>query len=341
MSFLLVPDQAASSSCSPGSRAWRDDGQMGELAARRRCRRAGVARAGSCIGSRSSTRRPAWPARPRRAARVGRALRAEPAEIRRPAVPSDRAQVWLGGRMAEARGRPAGGASMFTVSSNALEVGQRNEAAVRELRAQRIPACARDRRQPGRTIRVYLADMRVTVRVAGGKDSICWSRPALAGRRERTGSPRRDRSAVDAARDGRCPTRRRRRSGAGACGGRLTRPTKFTADQERRLRRTLEAFCRTASTRISAGLRVPLELELLTSTQLTWANAHAQVRRSRWPRSSSASRSTRACCWSREQPRARRDRAVARRARQARRQGPSHDRHRQRSAALLRALSRS
>ena len=59
--------------------------------------------------------------------------------------------------------------------------------------------------------------------------------------------------------------------------GYKTDPTKFTAEQERRLRRTLEAFYRTASTRISAELRVPLELELLTSTQLTWANAHTQV----------------------------------------------------------------
>jgi flagellar motor switch protein FliM len=57
----------------------------------------------------------------------------------------------------------------------------------------------------------------------------------------------------------------------------FTRPSKFTPDQERRLGRTLEAFCRTASTRLSAELRVPLELELLTTSQLTWANAHAQV----------------------------------------------------------------
>jgi flagellar motor switch protein FliM len=83
---------------------------------------------------------------------------------------------------------------------------------------------------------------------------------------------------VEAARDGRLPEetptpQRRRRMRAVD----FTRPTKFTAEQERRLRRTLEAFCRTASTRLSAELRVPLELELLTSTQLTWANAHTQV----------------------------------------------------------------
>ena len=83
---------------------------------------------------------------------------------------------------------------------------------------------------------------------------------------------------VDAAREGRLPeevptpTRRRRMRAVD-----FTRPTKFTAEQERRLRRTLEAFCRTASTRLSAELRAGLELELLTSTQLTWANAHTQV----------------------------------------------------------------
>ncbi len=83
---------------------------------------------------------------------------------------------------------------------------------------------------------------------------------------------------VDAAREGKLPDekqtpQRRRRMRAVD----FTRPTKFTSEQERRLGRTLEAFCRTASTRLSAELRVPLELELLTSTQLTWANAHTQV----------------------------------------------------------------
>ena len=91
-------------------------------------------------------------------------------------------------------------------------------------------------------------------------------------------SPEAIAALVDAARDGRLPDdkpppQRRRRMKAVD----FTRPTKFTSEQERRLGRTLEAFCRTASTRMSAELRVPLELEMLTSTQLTWANAHAQV----------------------------------------------------------------
>jgi len=83
---------------------------------------------------------------------------------------------------------------------------------------------------------------------------------------------------VDAAREGRLPEdapapQRRRRMRAVD----FTRPTKFTSDQERRLKRSLEAFTRTASTRLSAELRVPLELELINVSQLTWSNAHAQV----------------------------------------------------------------
>jgi flagellar motor switch protein FliM len=83
---------------------------------------------------------------------------------------------------------------------------------------------------------------------------------------------------VDAAREGRLPeeppaAQRRRRMRAVD----FTRPTKFTSDQERRLKRGLEGFCRTASTRLSAELRMPLELEVINVTQLTWSNAHGQL----------------------------------------------------------------
>jgi flagellar motor switch protein FliM len=57
----------------------------------------------------------------------------------------------------------------------------------------------------------------------------------------------------------------------------FTRPTKFTPDHERRLGRALAAFCRTSSTRLSAELRLPIELEFLDATQLTWANAHDRL----------------------------------------------------------------
>ena len=56
----------------------------------------------------------------------------------------------------------------------------------------------------------------------------------------------------------------------------FSRPTKFTTDQERRLTRAIEAFCRTASARMSAE-RVPLELETLDCSQHTWSNAQAHV----------------------------------------------------------------
>lgn len=57
----------------------------------------------------------------------------------------------------------------------------------------------------------------------------------------------------------------------------FTRPTKFTPDHERRLGRALAAFCRTSSTRLSAELRMPIELEFVEATQLTWANAHERL----------------------------------------------------------------
>jgi len=81
--------------------------------------------------------------------------------------------VKLGGRKVKLEAVLVGGASMFAVSSGALEVGQRNEAAVRQqLTTHRIPVLAHETGgNRGRTIRVFLADLRVTVREAGGKDS--------------------------------------------------------------------------------------------------------------------------------------------------------------------------
>ena len=56
----------------------------------------------------------------------------------------------------------------------------------------------------------------------------------------------------------------------------FSRPTKFTTDQERRITRAIEAFCRAGAARLTAE-RVPLELELLDCSQHTWTNASAQV----------------------------------------------------------------
>jgi flagellar motor switch protein FliM len=57
----------------------------------------------------------------------------------------------------------------------------------------------------------------------------------------------------------------------------FTRPTKFTKDQQRRLELAHDTFCQTASTRLSAELRVPMRLEVIDVGQLTWTNALAEI----------------------------------------------------------------
>jgi flagellar motor switch protein FliM len=59
----------------------------------------------------------------------------------------------------------------------------------------------------------------------------------------------------------------------------FTRPSKFTTDQQRRLERAHENFCRAVSTRMSAELRAPISVELIDTAQLTWANALDEVPR--------------------------------------------------------------
>jgi flagellar motor switch protein FliM len=84
----------------------------------------------------------------------------------------------------------------------------------------------------------------------------------------------------DAARQGEVPEATARAAGRRAPRLRpvdFTRPTKFTAEQERRFGRATEAFCRSASTRLSAELRAPLDLELINTSQLNWAHAHGQL----------------------------------------------------------------
>jgi flagellar motor switch protein FliM len=57
----------------------------------------------------------------------------------------------------------------------------------------------------------------------------------------------------------------------------FTRPTKFTKDQQRRLELAHDTFCQTASTRLSAEMRVPMKLEVIDIAQLTWTNALSEV----------------------------------------------------------------
>ena len=81
--------------------------------------------------------------------------------------------VNLGGRRGMLEAAMVGGASMFAVSRSSLEVGQRNEAAVREqLAAHRINVIAAETGgDRGRTIRVHVGSNRVTVREAGGVEA--------------------------------------------------------------------------------------------------------------------------------------------------------------------------
>ncbi len=57
----------------------------------------------------------------------------------------------------------------------------------------------------------------------------------------------------------------------------FSRPNKFAPDQQRRLERAHEAFCRTSSTQLSAELLSSIELEVLGVEQLTWSSALHQI----------------------------------------------------------------
>jgi flagellar motor switch protein FliM len=53
----------------------------------------------------------------------------------------------------------------------------------------------------------------------------------------------------------------------------FSRPSTFSKEQERRLRRAHEVFCRSASTAISGEARTPVDFEVLDVRQLTWSHA--------------------------------------------------------------------
>ena len=59
----------------------------------------------------------------------------------------------------------------------------------------------------------------------------------------------------------------------------FTRPPKFTPDQENRLRRAHEAFCRVATTKLAAEHRIDMDIDIVDVVQLTWSDAHAMADR--------------------------------------------------------------
>ncbi|HTW12153.1 MAG TPA: FliM/FliN family flagellar motor switch protein [Solirubrobacteraceae bacterium] len=57
----------------------------------------------------------------------------------------------------------------------------------------------------------------------------------------------------------------------------FSRPTKFTADHQRRITRATDGFCLGAAGRLTAELRAPVEFETLNTSQVTWAAAQTQL----------------------------------------------------------------
>jgi flagellar motor switch protein FliM len=57
------------------------------------------------------------------------------------------------------------------------------------------------------------------------------------------------------------------------------RTVKFKSEHQERLKRGLEMFCRTATSRLTSELRTPVELEPGQAEQGMWSRAHADVRR--------------------------------------------------------------
>ena len=80
----------------------------------------------------------------------------------------------IGARKARLEAVLVGGASMFSLGGSGLEVGQRNEAAVREqLQRLRVPVAAADTGGGhGRTVRVSLAAGTVTSKAAGDPETL-------------------------------------------------------------------------------------------------------------------------------------------------------------------------
>jgi flagellar motor switch protein FliM len=78
-------------------------------------------------------------------------------------------------------------------------------------------------------------------------------------------------AALPGAADGRRRRRRRVREID------FSRPTKFTQEQQRRLERAHDDFCRLAATRLSAELRLAVDLQVIGIDQVTWSSAIADL----------------------------------------------------------------
>ena len=57
----------------------------------------------------------------------------------------------------------------------------------------------------------------------------------------------------------------------------FSRPTKFSQEHQRRIVRLHETFCRAIGTQLSAELRLPLDFQLISTAQMSWASATAEL----------------------------------------------------------------
>ena len=147
----------------------------------------------------------------------------------------------------------------------------------------RIPvAAAETGGSKGRTVRVAVDTGRVTVARGRRPELELYAGCAteVASMSGQVLSPDAIAALVDAAKEGRLPDggRAPSRAASGGCARSTSRarpsspPTRSAG-----IKRALDTFCRTASTRLSAELRMSLELEVISVNQLTWSNAHGQV----------------------------------------------------------------
>ena len=207
---------------------------------------------------------------------AGRAAPATPAKFADRAVPALARRVVRRRRVAEPRSRPCSSAARrcSALGGRRLDVGARNEAAVRAgaRRGRRIRVRAAETGGTrGRTLRVHVGEgwRRPSRRPAGRRVSVAARRGTREGQAmsDRLSDDRIaalvERAARRHALDARPPSAAARAPAVRRID--FSRPTKFTHDQQRRLRRAHETFCRKASSRLSAELRMPVDSRSSTS----------------------------------------------------------------------------
>ena len=162
-----------------------------------------------------------------------------------------------------------------------MDIGARNAEAVKNgLARSGVTVRAADTGGTrGRTMRVTVGEFTVSVKEAGGEATTLFDadrgaqskndpRGAKGADESRAGSPRWSKRPSRDSSPSRPPPPRR--------GHRLrtvdfSRPTKFTADHQRRIARAIDTFCQTAVTRLSTELRDPGGARDDQHLQLTWS----------------------------------------------------------------------